>query len=127
MSKQGQLLHLGHPEAHVPGFEIPEAVAAPLSRGQIIVGFIASILVAWLAYFLEHYSQGVQDSRIALPWIAPFALLLACIALMPFIARHWWEHNYASVSVVLAVIVIAYYIWRVEFGLGNLARAAAEY
>jgi Na+/H+ antiporter NhaD/arsenite permease-like protein len=46
---------------------------------------------------------------------------------MPFIARHWWEHNYASVAVVLAIIVIGYYLWRVEHGAGNLARSGAEY
>src|SRR4051794_26827957 len=106
MSRQGRLLHLGHPDARVPGFEIPETVAAPLSRRQIVAGFVASIGVALLAYFLEHYSRGVEDSHISLPWLTPFVLLLACIALMPFVARHWWERNYASVAVVLAIIVI---------------------
>lgn len=127
MTTRTHRLHLGHPEAHVPGFEIPETTAAPLSRGQIILGFVASIAIAWLAYFLERYSHGAEESRISLPWLAPFALLLACIALLPFIAGRWWEHNYASVSVALGAIVIAYYGLRVPFGRPNLARAGAEY
>src|SRR5687767_1982772 len=28
---------------------------------------------------------------IGLAWALPFMLLLACIALMPFVHRHWWE------------------------------------
>ncbi len=41
----------------------------------------------------------------------PFVLLLAAIALMPFIHRHWWEHHYGKVSVALAAIVGAYYLF----------------
>ncbi|CAN5329214.1 sodium:proton antiporter [soil metagenome] len=127
MATADPIVHLGHPEARVPGYEIPEATAAPLSRRQIVIGFLAAVGVAWIAYFLEHYSHGAQDSRTALPWLIPFVLLLAGIALMPFIARHWWEHNYATCSVILAVIIIVYYIWQVEYGPANLARAGAEY
>jgi Na+/H+ antiporter NhaD/arsenite permease-like protein len=35
--------------------------------------------------------------------------LLACIALMPFVARHWWERHYPKVSVGLALLVACYY------------------
>src|SRR5688572_2941154 len=40
----------------------------------------------------------------------PFVLLLLAIALMPFIHRHWWEHNYGKVSIALAAIVAVYYL-----------------
>lgn len=50
--------------------------------------------------------------------ILPFVVLLLAIAVMPFIARHWWEHNYPYVSVALGLIVVAYYL----FGLQNAAR-----
>ncbi len=61
------------------------------------------------------------------PWmIAPFIALLLSIAVMPFINRHWWEHNYPYVSVALGLVVVAYYV----FGLENTSRllhTGAEY
>lgn len=51
--------------------------------------------------------QVQQD--ISLLWSIPFAVLLGCIALMPFLAKHWWEHHYPKVAIALAVIPAAYY------------------
>ena len=50
--------------------------------------------------------------------ILPFILLLAAIAIVPFINRHWWEKNYPFVSVGLGLIPVAYYL----FVLGNATR-----
>jgi Na+/H+ antiporter NhaD/arsenite permease-like protein len=50
--------------------------------------------------------------------ILPFVLLLLAIAVMPFINRHWWEHNYPYVSIALGLVVIVYYI----VGLENVSR-----
>lgn len=50
--------------------------------------------------------------------ILPFALLLLAIAVMPFINRHWWEHNYPYVSIAFGLIVCLYYV----FGIGNPTR-----
>ena len=45
------------------------------------------------------------------PWlIIPFALQLLGIALLPFLAHHWWERNYPKVSVVLSAVVAGYYL-----------------
>src|SRR5437016_160573 len=58
--------------------------------------------------------------------VVPFALLLLAIALMPFVAKHWWEHNYHKTSIGLGLIVVAYYV----FVLHNPARivtTAVEY
>jgi Na+/H+ antiporter NhaD/arsenite permease-like protein len=44
------------------------------------------------------------------PWmIAPFILLLAAIAVVPFINRHWWERRYPLVALGLGLVTIAYY------------------
>ncbi len=40
----------------------------------------------------------------------PFALLLAAIALGPFLNRHWWEQHYPKVAVGLGLITTLYYI-----------------
>ena len=52
----------------------------------------------------------VDHGEISILWSAPFVLLLACIALMPFVARHWWEKHYRSVAFGLAALVAGYYI-----------------
>jgi Na+/H+ antiporter NhaD/arsenite permease-like protein len=45
-------------------------------------------------------------------WILPFALMLGCIALMPFINKHWWEKHYLKVSLALAIVgALYYFIW----------------
>ncbi len=50
--------------------------------------------------------------------ITPFALLLLAIAVMPFIAKHWWENNYPKVSIGLGLISIGYYL----IGIDNVTR-----
>ncbi len=53
------------------------------------------------------------------PYMAlPFALLLAAIAIAPFVDHHWWERHYAKVSVALGAVTAGYYL----FWLGNYAR-----
>ena len=53
------------------------------------------------------------------PWfIMPFGLLLAAIAVMPFIHRRWWEEYYPAVACALGLVVVLYY----GFGLHNASR-----
>jgi Na+/H+ antiporter NhaD/arsenite permease-like protein len=58
--------------------------------------------------------------------IVPFALLLAMIALMPFISRHWWEHHYPHVSLTLGALVTAYY-WFARHDITSVSHALHEY
>lgn len=41
--------------------------------------------------------------------IAPFVLLLLCIALMPLFATRFWEHHYPMVATGLGLVTAAYY------------------
>ena len=43
-------------------------------------------------------------------WIFPFAMLLGCIAVLPLVVNHWWEHNRnrAIVSGSFALIFASY-------------------
>jgi Na+/H+ antiporter NhaD/arsenite permease-like protein len=54
-------------------------------------------------------STAEVTADISLLWSIPFVCLLACIALMPFVAKHWWEHHYPKVAIALAAISAAYY------------------
>jgi Na+/H+ antiporter NhaD/arsenite permease-like protein len=58
--------------------------------------------------------------------VTPFAALLAAIALMPFVRRRWWERNYARVSIALALVVTAYYLFVLRDGARMLV-SAVEY
>lgn len=72
--------------------------------------------------------------------VIPFALLLASIAVMPFINRHWWEHNYHLVSFGLGLLVVLYYLLYIRasngfaditgetsYGLHRLIHTGVEY
>jgi Na+/H+ antiporter NhaD/arsenite permease-like protein len=58
--------------------------------------------------------------------VAPFAALLAAIALMPFVAPHWWERHYARVAVGLGLVVAAYYLLVLRAG-PRMVASAVEY
>src|SRR5687768_4861369 len=58
--------------------------------------------------------------------VAPFVVLLLCIALMPLVAVHFWEHHYPKVAVGLGLIVAAYYV-AVQHDWHPLQHAAHEY
>ncbi|MEZ5386912.1 MAG: sodium:proton antiporter [Prosthecobacter sp.] len=58
--------------------------------------------------------------------VAPFALLLLCIALMPLFAAHFWEHHYPKVAVGLGLVTACYYLF-VQKDWHPLHHAAHEY
>lgn len=58
--------------------------------------------------------------------LAPFVILLLCIALMPLFAAHFWEHHYPKVAVALGAFTAAYYAL-VQQDWHPLHHAAHEY
>lgn len=58
--------------------------------------------------------------------IAPFAVLLLAIAVMPFLAGHWWEKYYHLVALALGAMTAAYYIFALGAG-GRMLHVAHEY
>jgi Na+/H+ antiporter NhaD/arsenite permease-like protein len=58
--------------------------------------------------------------------LAPFAILLLCIALMPLFAAHFWEHHYPKVAVGLGLVTAVYYAF-VQQDWHPLHHAAHEY
>ncbi len=58
--------------------------------------------------------------------LAPFAILLLCIALMPLFAAHFWEHHYPKVAVALGLVTAGYYAL-VQHDWHPLHHAAHEY
>jgi Na+/H+ antiporter NhaD/arsenite permease-like protein len=73
-----------------------------------------------------------EDHAISLPmWsVLPFVAILLCIAVLPLVTPHWWEHNTnrAIVSFILAAPVAAYlYFVHGSGGLHALEHSADEY
>ena len=74
-----------------------------------MVVLLASPMRAIAATADAAQSSADVTADISLLWSIPFVCLLACIALMPFVAKHWWEHHYPKVAIALAAISAAYY------------------
>lgn len=82
----------------------------------------------------ENESSGEHASKMGaeLPeWtVLPFAALLACIAILPLAAPHWWEHNankglvVAFLSAIVAIYLIAVWGWD---GAEQLREKLVEY
>ncbi len=72
---------------------------------------LLSILLLVLCILPAHAEDTSRAAHVS-PWmILPFGLLLLAIAVMPFINRQWWEHNYPKVAITFALITISYYLF----------------
>ena len=71
---------------------------------------------------------GTADIPLVL--VAPFALLLLLIAVMPLAGsgvKHWWEKYYPAVSASFAALMALYYIGSVPAGGGAVAHMLRQY
>lgn len=71
-----------------------------------------------------------SGGSIPLALVAPFALLLLLIAVMPLTPpriKHFWDHYYAHTAIGLGLLVIGYYIWRVPAGTETVQHTLSEY
>src|SRR3954463_16406081 len=80
------LLHLSHPDHHIPGYEFPENASNPPSKKNCLIGFAIATLVAGLGAFLHIAGKSAPAPTVSLAWVAPFFALLGSIAIMPFAA-----------------------------------------
>jgi Na+/H+ antiporter NhaD/arsenite permease-like protein len=69
-------------------------------------------------------AAGAPDPNLLM--IIPFGLLLFCIAAMPFINKHFWEHNYHLFALVFGAVTVSYYIFVLHSHM-RLAHVAHEY
>jgi Na+/H+ antiporter NhaD/arsenite permease-like protein len=122
-----RLLYVGHPDAHVPGYELPEVASPRMKPWHLVIALLAGLLLAWAGFGMHHWAHEPEAREVSLLWVAPFALLLGAIATMPFIAKHWWEHHYGKVAVALGVLVASYYVFFITDGAKNVAASLAEY
>lgn len=75
-------------------------------------------------------SVAESGASIPLVLVAPFALLLLLIAVMPLTpprVKHFWDHYYAHTAIGLGLAVIAYYLLRVPAGGEVVEHTLGEY
>jgi hypothetical protein len=78
-----------------------------LRRSTVIFTFLSLLAFAPTLYA----SEADMPEAPAELWMAiPFVLLLASIAIMPFINRHWWERRYPFVAFSLGAMVVLLYL-----------------
>ena len=85
-------------------------------RNPLIIFCTLAFLLFVLFNALRDKLEHVEISQVAAWWIGPFALLLLCIAVVPFINRHWWEHYYPFVAFGLGILVVGYYLGVLDNG-----------
>ena len=73
-----------------------------------------------------HGSEGGHGSKPAIWSVFPFMILLLMIATGPLFYEHFWHKNYPTIAVVLAVLVVAYYLFVLHNEHGPV-HALAEY
>jgi Na+/H+ antiporter NhaD/arsenite permease-like protein len=77
-------------------------------------GFFICITVFLTAFLFPSILLAAEPELHEMPaelWMAlPFVLLLASIAVIPFINRHWWEKNYPIIAFVLGGMVLVLYL-----------------
>lgn len=83
-----------------------------------------------------HQVAGHTAATIQPILVAPFALLLACVALMPFVNAKWWHHHYPEVALALGGLVTGYFLLayrepvspgKPAYGLYAMTHAAEEF
>lgn len=93
----------------------------PTALFMLFLSFLSASAATAASGAAEHAHAGPPA------WmIAPFAILLLSIALMPLLAPHFWEHHYPKVAVGLGMITASYYGF-VLHDTHALWHAAAEY
>lgn len=86
----------------------------PEVRNSLTILILLGVALFGLFNFFEHTIENVEIKPVEGWSVTPFVLLLASIAFVPFINRHWWEHNYPKVSYALGALVVIFYVTVVD-------------
>jgi Na+/H+ antiporter NhaD/arsenite permease-like protein len=88
---------------------------------------IASVEIADLAMLDAEAAGGDEHHSAPAPWsVIPFVVLLLMIATGPLFYEHFWHKSYPVVAVILATMVVAYYLFVLHNSHGPI-HAMAEY
>jgi len=104
-------------------------------RKWIFLAGAGGIALAFLGDWLRKVGEAFIPPAPDAVWMLPLLILLLAIAVMPFLARRFWERHYHHVAVTLAAIVAVYYLFFLPGahagggggGGGALAKGLAEY
>jgi Na+/H+ antiporter NhaD/arsenite permease-like protein len=92
------------------------------ARAVFLLGLI--LVVGWGLGGSEVLAVAQGPSPLS---VAPFVVLLLCIALCPLLAPHFWHYHYAKVAVGLGLITALYYVAGVHYGYAAIIHAGFEW
>jgi Na+/H+ antiporter NhaD/arsenite permease-like protein len=102
-----------------------------LARATTRLGILAAVLLSPAPALANEDSHAVANLGTELhpATMAPFALLLSAIAILPLVASHWWEHNKnkAIIAGLLAAPMAAYLLTLGSAGQHALLESVEEY
>jgi Na+/H+ antiporter NhaD/arsenite permease-like protein len=109
----------------------------PLRWGlAALAGLVVGALLTFVLKPVYHQTSGHVVATITPILVVPFALLLGCVALMPFVNARWWHHHYPEVALALGGVVTGYFLvgYRepvnpggLPFGAYAMSHAAEEF
>lgn len=89
--------------------------------GGALVGYLGTLVIE-----VGRTASGAPDVPLVL--VVPFALLLASIALMPFVSARVWHDHFPDFAFFLGSMVAAFYVVELgSVGRGAMVHAIAEY
>jgi Na+/H+ antiporter NhaD/arsenite permease-like protein len=95
-----------------------------LQHRPVLIGCL--VLLGLGTILLSKMAHGYEIVPVHPAMLAPFALLILSIAIVPFISTRWWEEHYHLFSMVLGSITILYYFLVLRNG-ARMVCAAMEY
>jgi Na+/H+ antiporter NhaD/arsenite permease-like protein len=96
-----------------------------LRAKAVVIGTL--FLAVVLAIIIEHMAgASYKIVPVRSFMLAPFILLLLCIAIIPFISGDWWGRRYPAVSYGLGLIGVLYYFFVLHNGT-RMMHTALDY
>ncbi|MCY3022923.1 MAG: sodium:proton antiporter [Planctomycetota bacterium] len=74
--------------------------------------------------------QPAQAPQALVPawWSLPFILLLACIALIPLLSKHFWERRHHQIALGLGLVMVLVYVFALQrYGTHRMVETALDY
>ncbi len=108
---------------------IPESGALLRLAAVAFAGLVATLSLPTALLASDSHGGVSLGNELHVATVAPFALLLAAIAVLPLVATHWWEHNKNKgiIAGVLAAPMAIYMLTLGEAGQHALLESVLEY
>ncbi|MDK9701102.1 MAG: sodium:proton antiporter, partial [bacterium] len=95
-----------------------------ITKPRALYVFFAGLLFSVTSAFAEEAGHAAPEVNPV--WILPFVILLASIAVLPLLAKHFWEKYYGAIAIGLGLVVVGYYLFGLNYPI-KLLHTGHEY